>query len=249
MFVRQNAADPEHFTSNSAVVAKDFVEKASPLAAGVLLRLVWGKPPKKSKEEEAPAEILPEPVVEPTVEKEPETEEIAQVQESEAESEAEPEAEPATEEAPADKPVVQVQEPVVAPTVEEEPETEELAQVQEPESGDIAELESQVIPYEINQIQPAATAISVLDRKVTLMKKYPFIHLLLVGNTCDLGSHELNMRIGKQRAEAVRDYLVKHGIASERIQTISFGETRPLAPADKAHRKTNRRVEVVVIKL
>ena len=256
MFVRQNAADPEHFTTNSAVTAQDFVGKASPLAAGVLLRLVWGKAPKKNQEN-APAEILPEPVADTIAEKRPENDTIAQVQEPKAEEapadkpaaqEQEPKAEPVAEKAPADKPAAQVQDPKAKPVVEEAPEDDIIPQEKSTEASDMAELEGQIAPYEINQIYPAATALPALSRKVSLLKRYPFIHLLLVGNTCDLGSHELNMRIGKQRADAVKAYMVKRGIASKRIQTVSFGKTRPLAPADKAQRKANRRVEVVVIK-
>ena len=69
------------------------------------------------------------------------------------------------------------------------------------------------------------------------------IHILSEGNCDERGSNEYNMALGEQRALAVRAYLVSKGIQAGRIQTVSYGEEKPLDPA---HNETawskNRRV-------
>jgi outer membrane protein OmpA-like peptidoglycan-associated protein len=54
-----------------------------------------------------------------------------------------------------------------------------------------------------------------------------------------------NQTLSENRAKAVRDYLIQRGIASERIRTAGFGETRSAAPNDtSAGQALNRRAEL-----
>lgn len=62
------------------------------------------------------------------------------------------------------------------------------------------------------------------------------------------GSKQTAYRLGEQRAEAVRRYLNEHGVALNRIGTISYGADAPAAPArDRASRQANRRVVLIVL--
>jgi len=55
------------------------------------------------------------------------------------------------------------------------------------------------------------------------------------------------MRIGQERADLAKDYLVENGIAPSRIQTFSKGKTEPLFPnSNEVNRKKNRRLEIVI---
>lgn len=69
----------------------------------------------------------------------------------------------------------------------------------------------------------------------------------LAGHTDAVGSDEVNDRLSKERAEAVRRFLVsEHGIAADRLETAGYGKRRLLfedAPEDGR----NRRVEVSVL--
>ena len=58
-----------------------------------------------------------------------------------------------------------------------------------------------------------------------------------------------NKRLGLSRAEAVKDYLhEKHQVPLHKINTVSYGETRPVAPnTTKAGRAKNRRIVVRVV--
>ncbi|MFV8819910.1 peptidoglycan-associated lipoprotein Pal [Haliea sp. E17] len=67
----------------------------------------------------------------------------------------------------------------------------------------------------------------------------------LEGNTDERGTREYNMALGERRANAVRDYMVVNGLPSYRIETVSYGEERPLAMGSgESNWAQNRRVEL-----
>ncbi len=68
------------------------------------------------------------------------------------------------------------------------------------------------------------------------------------GHCDERGTEEYNMALGDRRAHAARDFLISLGIAPERIQTVSFGETRPAVPESNERAwALNRRDEFVYI--
>jgi peptidoglycan-associated lipoprotein len=75
------------------------------------------------------------------------------------------------------------------------------------------------------------------------------IYIEIQGHTDSSGTSEYNMRLGQARAERVMRYLhTKHGIPLHRLNTFSYGESRPIADNNiKAYRAKNRRVTLVVI--
>ena len=74
------------------------------------------------------------------------------------------------------------------------------------------------------------------------------VYLEIQGYTDSTGSAQGNLRLGQDRAEAVRRYLSKEGVALNRMATISYGEDNPVAANDtRAGRAQNRRVVVVVL--
>ncbi|MFM1981930.1 MAG: hypothetical protein RJB22_649 [Pseudomonadota bacterium] len=75
------------------------------------------------------------------------------------------------------------------------------------------------------------------------------IFIEIEGHTDSVGSATLNEAVGMKRAENVRSFLFKQGIALNRMSTISLGEYAPVAPnTTEAGRAQNRRV-VVVLKI
>lgn len=86
-----------------------------------------------------------------------------------------------------------------------------------------------------------------LDAIVDVMNKYPNAKFTIEGHTDSTGSAALNARLSKSRAMAVRDYLVKKGIDTTRLDAQGFGEGQPIASNDTAEgREQNRRVVVKV---
>lgn len=74
------------------------------------------------------------------------------------------------------------------------------------------------------------------------------VYVEIQGHTDATGSKEANYRLGEERAEAVRRYLNEHGVALNRIATISYGQDAPIAPNNtRAGREANRRVMLIVM--
>lgn len=74
------------------------------------------------------------------------------------------------------------------------------------------------------------------------------VYIEVQGHTDDTGDAAGNMRLGAERAEAVRLFLNRQGVALNRLATISYGEEVPIAPNTTSEgRAANRRVVVVVL--
>ena len=74
------------------------------------------------------------------------------------------------------------------------------------------------------------------------------VYVEVQGHTDATGAKDFNYKLGEERAEAVRRYLNQHGVALNRISTISYGPDAPVAPNnDKVGRQANRRVVLIVL--
>jgi len=72
----------------------------------------------------------------------------------------------------------------------------------------------------------------------------PSHQVVVAGFTDNVGSPEYNLRLGRQRAQAVADLLRDEGVPADRLSVVSYGEERPIADNDTAEgRARNRRVE------
>lgn len=72
----------------------------------------------------------------------------------------------------------------------------------------------------------------------------PQIKLTIAGHCDERGSNSYNTALGDKRASAIRNYLVSLGVAAERLETVSFGEERPVDSGhDEAAWAKNRRGE------
>jgi len=84
-----------------------------------------------------------------------------------------------------------------------------------------------------------------LDELVNAMKSKPALCIEIAGHTDNVGKPEANQKLSEDRANAVRDYVVKHGIEAKRVTAKGFGETQPVASNETAEgRQQNRRTEV-----
>jgi OmpA-OmpF porin, OOP family len=94
-------------------------------------------------------------------------------------------------------------------------------------------------------LQPESTP--VLKEIAATLTKYPDLKILIEGHTDNVGPPASNLTLSGARAVAVKQALTtRYGIASDRITTRGFGDTRPAVPnTSAAGRAQNRRVEVV----
>jgi outer membrane protein OmpA-like peptidoglycan-associated protein len=89
------------------------------------------------------------------------------------------------------------------------------------------------------ELLPAARP--ALNRLAEELRARPALRLRIAGHTDRLGESDKNLVLSEQRAEAVKGYLVKAGIAAERLSTIGYGDKQLLYSSPDAR---NRRVEV-----
>jgi OOP family OmpA-OmpF porin len=86
---------------------------------------------------------------------------------------------------------------------------------------------------------------SELDALASFLKSYPFILVYIDGHTDKVGTDAHNDQLSKDRAESVRTYLVKKGVADTRMKSRAFGETQPIENTEQPS-LTNRRVEITI---
>lgn len=92
----------------------------------------------------------------------------------------------------------------------------------------------------------AQTALTAFAERLKTDNKNVYIEVQ--GHTDSTGPSEYNDRLGKERAEAVRKYLNRAGVALNRLSSISYGEDAPVAPNNtREGRAANRRVVLVVL--
>jgi outer membrane protein OmpA-like peptidoglycan-associated protein len=94
----------------------------------------------------------------------------------------------------------------------------------------------------------SAESDAVLEQVLEVLKKQTDLRLRIEGHTDSTNTDEYNQKLSQGRAQAVVDWLVKHGVAPPRLSAAGFGRTRPVADnATTQGRALNRRVEVAAV--
>ncbi len=68
----------------------------------------------------------------------------------------------------------------------------------------------------------------ILDAQAAWLKRYPQVTVRIDGNADERGTVDYNFALGARRANSVRDYLVSKGVATSRIETVSYGKSKPI---------------------
>ncbi|NGM62960.1 OmpA family protein [Sphingobacterium sp. SGG-5] len=99
------------------------------------------------------------------------------------------------------------------------------------------------LEFDLGKATIRANSFSSLNHVAALLIEKNF-SLKLAGHTDNTGSRELNLRLSKERAEAVKAYLVSKGANASRIEATGYGPDQPIATNATADgRQQNRRVE------
>ncbi|MFT8736081.1 MAG: peptidoglycan-associated lipoprotein Pal [Zymomonas mobilis] len=102
-----------------------------------------------------------------------------------------------------------------------------------------------MVHFALNSHDLDSEAKAILDREIRWLKKYPSTRVTIEGHCDERGTREYNIALGEKRADAVRDYLVKAGVANS-VNVISYGKERPLAMgSDEDAWAQNRRAVTV----
>jgi outer membrane protein OmpA-like peptidoglycan-associated protein len=118
-------------------------------------------------------------------------------------------------------------------------------QVREDPRGTVLTLSGSVL-FASGQAELLPAARNRLEEVARALIQTPNV-LVVEGHTDSRGTEQLNEELSRQRAEAVRDFLVSRGVPAERIEARGLGEYRPVASNTSAEgRANNRRVEIVI---
>ena len=89
-----------------------------------------------------------------------------------------------------------------------------------------------------------ASAQATLDAAAAWLKATG-TKVTIEGNCDERGSREYNLALGQRRADSVRDYLIARGVPADQINTVSFGEERPVCTSHgEACWAQNRRADI-----
>jgi len=107
--------------------------------------------------------------------------------------------------------------------------------------------ENQDIYFEFDSIRLAPDAQEILTQKADWLRANPAATVTIEGHCDNRGTNEYNLALGEGRAQSAKAFLVDLGIDSSRLNTISYGEERPLdnAQTEEAWSK-NRRAHFVI---
>ena len=101
------------------------------------------------------------------------------------------------------------------------------------------------VQFETGKAVIKATSNKTLDGVVKILNDYPDYIMIIDGHTDNVGKPAANLKLSKDRAEAVKAYFVKAGIAPERLIANGYGDTKPVAANTTAEgRAKNRRVDM-----
>ncbi|GER58570.1 OmpA family protein [Patiriisocius marinus] len=104
---------------------------------------------------------------------------------------------------------------------------------------------SKTILFDTGKSTIRQESYGVLQNIADIMKEYPDASFLIEGHTDSQGSEATNNKLSNNRAASVRTYLTTIGMSANRLSSIGYGESRPIADnKTKAGRQQNRRVEI-----
>jgi len=106
-----------------------------------------------------------------------------------------------------------------------------------------------VIHFEFDKANIRPQSFPILDDVASVIKQNPDIKRVMIeGNTDSVGSDAYNQKLSERRANSVKTYLTNKGINPGVLDSVGYGESRPVATNDTAEgRAKNRRVEFKVV--
>lgn len=133
----------------------------------------------------------------------------------------------------------------VAPAPTPAPAPEPVAEPEAPVANVVrVELD---VKFDFNKSVVKPNSYADVKNLADFMNQYPATHVEVAGHTDSVGPDAYNQKLSQRRADAVKQVLVKDGVAPSRISSVGYGESRPVADnATEAGRAINRRVEAAV---
>ncbi|MGY5355146.1 OmpA family protein [Wenyingzhuangia sp. IMCC45467] len=107
---------------------------------------------------------------------------------------------------------------------------------------------AKIIQFNVNSTEFKKEVPKTLDLVVAVMKKFDGVRFNVEGHSDSQGNEAYNLKLSRERAQAVVDYFIAHGIEDWRLHAEGYGETKPVATNKTAlGRSLNRRVIIAAI--
>lgn len=103
------------------------------------------------------------------------------------------------------------------------------------------------VTFQTNSADINANFYQVLNSVGLVLKEFDKTVVDVAGHADSTGDDAMNMALSQRRAGSVSSYLAAQGVSAQRLITVGYGETRPIATNDTPEgRQLNRRVDIVV---
>lgn len=104
------------------------------------------------------------------------------------------------------------------------------------------------VKFDFDSDRLTEAAKNILTEVAATMQAYPDVKVELEGHTCNIGTADYNLRLSDRRAASTQRFLTGKGVAAERMTTVGYGLTQPVASNDTPEgQEKNRRVEMKVL--
>jgi len=104
------------------------------------------------------------------------------------------------------------------------------------------------VTFQTNSADINANFYQVLNSVAIVLKEFDKTIVDVAGHADSVGPDDKNMELSQRRASSVSSYLAAQGINTQRLITVGYGETRPIASNDTPEgRQQNRRVEITLL--
>ncbi|PXY42825.1 hypothetical protein DMB65_02070 [Flavobacterium cheongpyeongense] len=108
---------------------------------------------------------------------------------------------------------------------------------------------SKAILFDTGKSTITSESYTILNNIINVLNQYSSDNFIIEGNTDNTGESNDNMKLSKDRSEAVMNYFIEKGIGKDRLKSVGYGDTKPVATNDNEEgRKINRRVEINLVK-
>ena len=108
---------------------------------------------------------------------------------------------------------------------------------------EIIEFDTPTFAFDQYELTPEAKM--GLDENLEGLSSQPDLSIVIQGYTDSIGTEDYNQKLSEQRAQAVYEYFISKGVSPERMQTVGYGESRPVADnSSDQGRALNRRTEI-----
>lgn len=102
--------------------------------------------------------------------------------------------------------------------------------------------------FATNKTRILSTSEQALQDLSEYLMRNPDIRIKIIGHTDNVGKDQANQKLSEGRAQAVREDLIKRGVAAERLEVEGRGESQPIDTNETEEgRQNNRRVEVEIL--